>query len=120
MDAQAADGRDERPFLQHAKAQVEKNLYEKAVKALADGNYGEILKIASLQYAYNVSAISVYFDLPKGDSYDRLLRLSSIAVAAGIPDKVRAEACVAELEILTRYYKNHLAGRVFDPAAIKK
>jgi hypothetical protein len=108
------------PFLTHAKDQVTWRLLKKAEEALAAGNHYEVLKIASLQYAFNLGGLNVYYDLLKGDAYERLLRLSGIAIEAGMPEAVRAAACVAEIRLLSNYYKNHLAGRVFTTEGIKK
>jgi hypothetical protein len=107
-------------FRKHAEDQVSWRLLEKAKKEFDVGNYYEVVKIGACQYPYNVGAVGVYYDLIRGDTYDRVGRLVSNALAEGVPIKVRAEAVLAELEILTRYYKNMLAGRVYDPAAIKK
>ena len=60
----------EGPFLTHAKDQVTWRLLAKAEEALAAGNHYEVLKIASLQYAFNLGGLNVYYDLLKGDSYD--------------------------------------------------
>lgn len=110
----------EGPFLTHARDQVTWRLLEKAESAIKIGNYGEVMKIAATQYAFNLGALNVYYDMLKGDAYDRLMRLSGTALEVGVPEEVRAKACIAELKLLSTYYSGYFTGRIFDRTAIKK
>lgn len=113
-------GEPEGQFLIHARDQVTWRLLKKAEDAFAIENYYEVMKIAAMQYGFNLGALTVYYDLLKGDAYDRIQRLVGNALESGIPEKVRASACIAELKILSNYYKNHLACRTFILADVKK
>lgn len=115
-----ADNNSEASFRKHAEDQVSWRLLEKAKTAFASGYFASVIRIGAKQYPYNVCAIGIYYNLSRGDTYDRTERLVSNALAEGVPEHVRAGAVLAELEILSRYYANMLAGRKFDPAEIKK
>ena len=95
-------------FRAHTVEQITGRLLGKAKTAFAAGNHYEVIKIGAMQFPYNVSGAGVYYDLLRGDTYDRMGRLVSIALETGVPERVRAEAIIAELEILSRYYENKL------------
>lgn len=97
-------------FREHAVEQVTGRLLAKAEAAMQIKNYAEVIKIGALQFPYNVSAVSVYYDLLRGDTYDRMIRLSFTATAE-VSEYTRSCAIIDDLRRLTEYYKNHLAGR---------
>lgn len=98
----------EMSFRDHTVKQITGRLLGKAQKAFNSANYYEVVRIGAMQFPYNVCGAGVYYDLCKGDSYERCNRMVSVALETGIPEKVRAEAILAEIEILTQYYKNKL------------
>ena len=105
-------------FREHAIYKVTGGLFHKANEALKLKDYNKVIEIGSKQYAYNVSALTVYYDWPKSDSYDLIGPLHSIAIAH-MPINIRASNVVAELNNLSKYYENKLSGVVYDPMRIK-
>jgi hypothetical protein len=107
-------------FREHAVDQITHRLIKKAKDAYAIENYDEVLKIGAMQYPYNVSAAAVYYDMLKGDSYDRIHGMCVVALETAIPKKVRCDLILAQLELLSRYYENKLKGCEYNADNIKK
>lgn len=94
-------------FRSHVVEQISGRLWKKAIEAHSAENYYEVIKIGATQFPYNVCGAGIYYNLSKGDTYDRVQRLASIALETGVPEKVRATAIIAELELLSRHYANY-------------
>lgn len=88
----------------HVVKYITGHLLEKAREEFANGNYRKVIHIGATQYPYNVCGASIYYGLSKENSYERVHHLSCIAIEPDVSEKDRAEAIIAEMAVLSRYY----------------